>query len=58
MNRERGVSFEPVLDTVFGYLCVLSIGKRCAPFGVIVVLMLSLVTLKSAGHGILAVKSE
>ena len=45
-HRERGVSFEPVLDTVFGYLYVLSMGKRCAPFGVIVVLMSSLVNPK------------
>jgi len=44
--REFGVSFEPVLDTVFGYICVLSLSKRCAFFAVINVLMSLLVNPK------------
>jgi len=45
-DREREVSFRHFLDTVFRDLCVLSMGKRCAPVGVIVVLMSSLVISK------------
>ena len=29
--RERGVSFDPVLDTIFGHLCVLSMASDMLP---------------------------